>query len=168
MAARKDGESRRPRRDDVKTSEMKRRAARLRATKSSRPSGARVEGEAVLTAGSTISVRRRQVSVVLGASVRGRSRKPAASRARRFQSNTTARALPTGNLPIPQKRHTLYIDQALLDAARIALGGTSEADTVRRALVAVLRNRHCEHDLLHGDDAWALSTSFVDCDGGIT
>ena len=168
MAARPDGEARGPSRDDGKTSVMHRRTARLRATKATPPTGARVEGEAVLTDGTAIPVRTRQVSEVLLASVRGGSRKPAASRARRFQSNTTARALPPFNLPIPQKRHTLYIDQALLDAARIALGGTSEADTVRRALVAVLRNRQCKHHVHHGEDAWALSTSFVDCDGGIT
>ena len=68
--------------------------------------------------------------------------------------------------PATWKRYTLYVDQDLLDAARVALGGTSEVDTVRRALAAVLTNRQCEREFLQGDEAWAHATWFDEIDAG--
>ena len=106
------------------------------------------------------------MSNAVGSVVRGRVRKPAAARAERSAGDTNARALPPVSALAARKRYTLYLDQDLLDAARVALGGSSEADTVRRALVAVLRNRQFEQELLQGYEAWAHATWFDEIELG--
>ena len=152
--------------DDVSTSAPHRRTARLTAAKVTMPTRKRTKGDVGAAKGSRASSGTREVPNAIGSVVRGRVRKPAAARAGRSSGDTTERALTPVSIPEARKRYTLYIDQDLLDAARVALGGTSEVDTVCRALVAVLRNRQFERELLQGYEAWAHATWFDEIDVG--
>ena len=93
-----------------------------------------------------------------------RSRKPAAARARRSHEEPNAPAPRAGRATSAPKRYTLYLSEDLLDAARVALGATSEVDAVRRALVACIEHTQFREAVLEGYAELARGTWFDDSD----